>query len=75
MVGGGGSGDVFRVRLNLCQDVGGGGGCDIGRCTVDGAISVRSAKGDATLLVCLVSAIFCSVSGEEGFFPCHPSDL
>ena len=68
MVSGGGSGDVFHIRLNLRQYVGGGGGCCIGRCTVDGDGSICGAEGDDTLLVNLVVTIFCGVSGEEEFF-------
>ena len=75
MVGGGVSGDVFHVRLKLRQYVRWGGGCGVGRYTVDGAGSNNTAKRGATLLVRLVVAICCGVSGEEGFFPCHPSVL
>ena len=75
MVGGGGSGNIFHVRLKLWQYVGGGVGCGVGRCTVDGAGSVRAAKGGITFLVFLVGAICCDMSGEEGFFSSYPSAL
>ena len=40
----------------------------MGRYALDGDDSIRAAEGDATLLVCLVGAICCSMRGEEVFF-------
>ena len=75
MVGGGGYVDVLHVSLNLWQNVRGGGGCGVSRCTVDGAGSVRAAEGVATFLVHLIGATCCGVRGEEGFPPCHRHSL
>ena len=75
MVGGVNSGNVFHVSINLWKYFKSGVGGSVGKCTVDDSRSVHADKGDATLLVCLVCAICCVVSGEKGFFPYHLSAL